>query len=433
MSPESQNEGRGAASTVGPPAPGLHHFMRLEGDSPTRFHLRVDPDGAGLLMANAAEAAHLSAVGVLMVHGVLRGQPHEQIVAQVRASFRGGTQSEVEADLERVRELLADLASPEDNYPITNFAGAEAGPDARLGAPFQAHVVQGETANVEPILRALWEVGVPQVTLLAQLGADVRSLVRLVECAEDIGMLAGIRTVASWLSQDIIRDTAMAGLDFLTLVVASHDPDRHDAILGAGDHEAMRRAAALCHDMELCPVAQVPLTDDSADDLEQIVKFALGEDIRNLSFFAVACLDGEEEADAAGALPARSLPQVATVVTECAEEAGARFIWEPPVRFDPRKTLADHIMAGPRASGEASIRVEPDGTVCPPRGKRRACGNMLREDWSQIWNHEAFTRYRESVEAPSRCDVCPGLALCAAACPKDPSGWSDDTENGGAS
>ncbi len=425
MSPDTQQ-----SEAIGP---GLHHFMQLEGDSPTRFHLRVDPDGGGMLLANAAEAAHLSPVGVLMVHGVLSKRDDGRIADAVRAGFSSGSDTEIIADLERVRTLIADLASPDDNYPITNFRGAEDSPSARrLGAPFQAHVVQGEPDEVEPIIKALWGAGIPQVTIVAQPGAEMRDLVRLVECAEDINMLAGIRAVAGWLSEDIVHDAAMAGLDFLTLVLASHEPGKHDAILGVEDHAALTRAIAQCRDLELCPVTQVPLTDESMDELEEIVEFALGQDVSNFSFFAVACLDGEEEADAAGAIPARALPQAATIVTECAEEADARFIWEPPVRFDLRKTLSDHIIAGPRAGGEVSIRVAADGTVYPPRGGLRACGNVLTQEWGEIWGHEAFTRYRESVEAPSQCDTCPGLALCEPACPKDPGGWADDTDNGGA-
>jgi radical SAM protein with 4Fe4S-binding SPASM domain len=413
-------------------APGLYHYTRLQGEFPVRFHLRIDPDGAGLLLANASEAAHLSPVGVAMVRGALEGLDDTEIIQRVRADFAGGSVAQVTRDLEGVRKLLADLLTPEDNYPITNFGGAGAPAERRrLLAPHQAYVTQGEPAAIEPILRNLWEAGVPQVTLLAQPGLPPpQGLVRLVECAEDLGLIAGIRALASWLPEGVLRDAGRAGLDFLRLVLVSAGDAEHDLLTRPGDLAAFAQAVDACHDMELCPVAQVPLADRNADGLPGIVEFAVGKGIRTLSFFALACLDGEEKEDAAGALPARALPQVATMVAECAEECGARFLWDPPVRFDLRKALADYVIAGPRAGAEASIRVEPDGTVYAPRGPREPCGNLLRQSWDAIRKHPAFIRYRESVEAPSRCPACPGLALCAAACPKDPTGWSDDTATG---
>ena len=411
-------------------APGLYHYTQLQGDFPVRFHLRIDPDGGGLLLANASEAAHLSPVGVAMVRGALEGLDDTELIQQVRADFAGGSVAQVTHDLEAVRKLLADLLTPEDNYPITNFSGAEAPPEKRrLRAPYQAYVTQGEPGTVETVLRKLWDAGVPQATLLAQLGLPPEGLVRLVECAEDLGMIAGIRTLAGWLSEGVLRDAGMAGLDFLELVLVSAEAAEHDALTGPGDHEAFLRAVAACHDMELCPMAQVPLTSRNADDLPEIVAFAAEQAIRNLDFVALACPDADAE-QSPGALPARALPQVATAVTECAEECGARFLWAPPVRFDVRKTLADHVIAGPRAGADASIRVEADGTVYAPRGPREPCGNLLRQSWDAVWKHPAFTRYRDLVEAPSRCPTCPGLALCAAACPKDPTGWSDDTVTG---
>ncbi|MBM3471652.1 MAG: hypothetical protein FJX75_00085 [Armatimonadetes bacterium] len=412
-------------------APGLYHYTQLPGGFPVRFHLRIDPDGAGLLLANASEAAHLSPVGVTMVRGALEGFDDTEIIQRVRADFSGGSIAQVTKDLEGVRKLLADLLTPGDNYPITNFGGDTPTARRRLLAPFQAYVTQAEPAGVEPILRNLWEAGVPQVTLIAQPSLPPEGLARIVECAEDLGMIAGIRALASWLPEGVLREAGMAGLDFLQLVLVSAGAADHDLLTQPGDLAAFTQAVDVCHDMELCPVAQIPLTDRNADDLPEIAEFAGGKAIRTLSFFALACLDGEEEQDAAGALPARALPQVATMVAECAEECGARFLWDPPVRFNLRKALADHISAGPRAGAEASIRVEPEGTVYAPRGPREPCGNLLRQSWDAIWKHPAFARYRDLVEAPSRCPTCPGLALCAAACPKDPTGWSDDTVTGG--
>ena len=86
--------------------------------------------------------------------------------------------------------------------------------------------------------------------------------------------------------------------------------------------------------------------------------------------------------------------------------------------------------AGPRAAGDAAIRIEPDGTVYPARGPRHRAGNILADSWEQIWASPCFARYRERLAAPTRCSDCPDLPICAADCPRDPRGWSDETQGG---
>ncbi len=412
--------------------PGLYHFLNMDGDVATRFHLRVDPDGGGILMANAAEAAHLSPVGVLMAHGSLEGLDEAAITAEVRANFHGATGDVIKQDLMRVQGLIEELASPAASYPVTNVGGADLTPEAReLGAPFRADLVQGAPEVGTKIMQKLWAASIPHVTLLAQPGEDPAGLARLVEYTEDIGMIAGVRGVASWLDEATLKDIAFAGLDYLTVPFASCDPAEHDLMVGAqGDQAAAMRAWELCHEWELCPVAQVPLTDESCDELEEIIECIVEHNVSDLWFFAVACLDGEEQADAAGALPARALPQAATVVNEAADEYNARFIWQPPVKFDLGKTLPEHVIAGPRASGDVAIRVDADGTVYPARGKKQPAGNILTQEWSEIWESECFKRFREKVEAPQRSAAGEELVICGAGAPEDPTGWSDDSQEG---
>jgi len=420
----------GSAQTSPEVGPGLYHYTNMDGDVPTRFHLRVDPDGGGLLLANSAEAAHLSRVGVLMVNGALAGMDDAALTAQVREQFSGGSQAEIADDLARVRSLIAGLASPDDNYPVTNFGDADdAAHTRRLGAPFRADVLQGSPEQVVPILHKLWDAGIPHVTFLVRPGSDMARMARLVEAAEDIGMITGLRTVASWFTEEELRQVAFAGLDYLTVVMASRDAAEHDQMVGAPDSDVALRAFELCHEWELCPVAQVPLTDESADEIEDIVQYVADRGVRNLWFFALACLDDEQRADAGGAIPARGIAQIVTTVVEAAEDHDMRFIWQPPVKFNADLSLPQHIIAGPRASGDIAVRVEPDGAVYPPRGKRVAAGNLLTDDWPTIWSSACFARFRERVEAPKRCEVCQDLPI-SGPCPKDPAGWSDDTQDG---
>jgi radical SAM protein with 4Fe4S-binding SPASM domain len=417
-------------------APGIYSYQVLEGDWPTRFHLRVNGDESGLLLANAAESAHLSPVGTRLARDVLEGRGDEEIIADLRAAFHGAGRSRMAEDLAAVRQLIANLAAPGDNYPVSNLADqlADQPADARLldgsphlAAPFRADLMQGPPEQMRQILRRLWEAGIPHVTFLARPDAPPEDLPLLVEAAGDLGMLTGLRAVASWVSLELIQRTALAGLDHLDLLYVCPEPEVHDALAGAGDHARALAAFEQVQHLELAAVAQVPLyAHNTRAELGTVFSTLHAAGVTNLSFFALACPDDDAAAQAAGALPARALPQIALTVTEAAERNSARYIWCPPVRFDPARSLAAQILAGPRTEGDGAVRVEADGRVKPARGPSACAGNLLTDAWSDLWNHDCFARYRERLAAPTRCADCPDLAICAADCPKDPAGWSDD-------
>ncbi len=403
----------------------IRTYERLVGEWPTRFHLRIDPDGHGLLLANAAEAAYLSPVGVRMVRGILDGLEDSEIVEKITVEW-DAPESQVRADLATVHQLISDLSEPGDNYPITNLGDSSVTEwERELSAPLRADIEQAAPELFRPMVQTLWAEGVPHVCIQTREDSVASQLMLLVEAAEDLGMICGIRAVAGWIGPDVIEACAMAGLDHLDLLYVSHDAQAHDGICGDGDHAAFVAAVEQCRDLELALVAQVPLTDMSLLDLDETMLSLHELGVTNIVGFAIACPDEDDAADASGALPARAIPQVATTFIELAESRQARYLWAPPVRFDSARGIADQVIAGPRTSGDVTIRVRSDGTVLPARGSE-AAGNILRDPWRSIWQHEAFTRYRERLKAPTRCADCPDLPICSVDCPKDPAGWSDD-------
>lgn len=417
----------------GPPKPGdVLHYEQLVGEWPTRFHLRVDPDGGGMLMANASEAAALSPVGVLMAHGILEGRGIEAISADVRRAYSDVSHERIIADLSLVQQIIDDLAAPGDNYPISNLGGTgETEWERQLSAPLRADMVQTDADTAREIMRRLWDVGVPHANILVDPRADTSQLRAIVEAAEDIGMIAGLRTVASWVSPELIGDAAMAGLDHLDVLYLSDEVAIHDALAGDGDHARALAAFEQCRELELCPVAQVAIVDDNAWVLDDVAESLADRDISNVVYYAIACLNDDTEADAAGALPARSLPQVAVIMEEAADDLFGRYLWAPPVRYNPARSLVEQVCAGPRTAGDIAVRIEADGSVLPPRGPATCAGNILTDAWARIWGNQCFTRYRERLKAPVHTCDCPELQIHAVDCPQDPKSWSYD-EAGGA-
>jgi radical SAM protein with 4Fe4S-binding SPASM domain len=415
-----------------PIPPGLYHYMRQADGTYTRFHLRVEPDGSGMLLANATAAARLSPSGVVIARGLLEGDGEEAIMQGLAARFRGASREIMRGDLERVRALIADLVAPGDNYPIINLEDAAASPyGAQLMAPLRADVPLAEPERLVPIIDRLWAVGIPHVTILAPENPAAGHLIRAVERAEDTGMIAGVRGRGSDLGQGtLLKDLALAGLDHVTVLYASASRDTHDALCGAGDQSAAERVIAAAHEYEVCPVAEVPLLEATLDEVHETLAALAAAGVTNVSFFAIATPDDTPAGQRDGAITASAMPQVAALVEETSHAEQVRYLWQPPVMRNPARPIAAQVRQGPRCSGDVAVRVEPDGAVIPPRGPYVSAGNLLSDPWDAIWEHPAFRAYRERVEAPTRCEVCPGLAICAADCPREQAGWSQDDPGG---
>ncbi len=409
---------------------GLYHYMHEAGDGFTRFHLRIEPDGSGMLLANATAAARLTPSGVVIAKGLLDGHDEKEIASSLKGRFRGASNAQINQDVERIAGLISNLDAPGDNYPILNFEDAAISPfNARLMAPLQADLPLAGPEILSPILDKLWDAAIPHVTLIVPENPDASDLIRAVERAEDLGMIAGVRSRATDLrTGQLVGDLAQAGIDHITIFYSSVDQSIHDSLFGDGDHTAARELFAETPQYEVATVAEIPLLSITIDRLSDSVESLIDLDVRNFSFFAIATPDEGLDGKPDDSLLAMALPQVADIVEELANQLDVRFVWQPPILRDESISFNEQVKLGPRSSGDVSIRVEPNGDVIPSRGPYRKAGNILTDSWDEIWRDPAFRRYRERIEQPTRCEDCPGLVICAADCPRKLAGWSQGSE-----
>lgn len=404
---------------------GVYPYLVQKGGETTRFHLRVDRDGNGVLLANATAAAQLRPSGVIIARGLLEGLDREEIVSQLSASFREVQPAAAEQDVESVHRVIGALSAPGDNYPILNLPDPSFAPEATLlEKPLSADVPLTEPDRLRPILQRLWDLGIPHVTLVAGENPSPADLVRAVERAEDLGMIAGVRARGSDLVQGtLIKDLALAGVDHVDILYLSAESKVHDSLAGEGDHQRALEAFMQTCQNEVCPMAVMALVASTLHTLEETLADLVGRGVRNVGFYAI----GTTEPEPPEAVKAEAMAQVAQAVEESAAEADVRFLWYPPVRYAPAVSLAEQVRRGPRTAGDNSIRVESDGSVIPARGPLRSAGNLLTGDWDTISTHEVYRNYRQRLGANTHCDACPGLAICAADCPRNPAGWAESS------
>ncbi|MBN1393461.1 MAG: hypothetical protein JW959_00320 [Pirellulales bacterium] len=402
--------------------PGLHHFLRESDGAIARFHLRVDSGGDGMLVANAAAMARLTPSGVVIAKGLLDGDDSAAIVRRLKKLFRGASAERLASDVAAVAALVERMERPQGGYPILNLADPALAPKTLpLERPLAADVPLCAPFHSTKIMERLRQLGIPHVTFIAGRNCDESHLVRAVERGSDLGLITGVRGRGSELAAgNRINDAAAAGLDHLDVYCFSADEKIHDSLAGEGDHALAVRALAAARKYEICAVAQLALTRATLETIDQTLEAIVGHGIENASIFAVAA-----ESDPQQAMAADELPPAAAIVEESAERLGIRLMWQPTVRFDPSTSLGEQLCRGPRTGGDWAIRVEPDGAVFAPRGPAAPAGNILEDDWETIERSEPFSKYRRRLRSDTRCDTCPGLAICAADCPREPAGWAN--------
>jgi MoaA/NifB/PqqE/SkfB family radical SAM enzyme len=363
--------------------PGMYHYRRESEGESTRFHLRVDSTGQGLLVANAASAARLRPSGVIIAKGLLDGDDDQTILAALERSFRRLPAKQIGADLARVRGIIRTLDSPGDNYPIINlsdpsFSADSAPPDK----PLSADVPLGRSRQMLPILDRLWESGIPHVTVIAGEKPEAEDLVRAVRRAEDLGMIAGVRARGSdLLAGALIEDLAVAGVDHLDVLYLSAAAEIHNALAGGADHQKAVQAIAQIRAAEVCPVAEVALTKTTLGVLDETLEALAAAGVRNACFFALLATAETPLQELQEALSEEQLLEASEIVEEAAAESDVRYLWYPPLPVNPVSSLGKQVRRGPRCSGEFAVRVEHDGSVIPPWGPWKPVENLFHGDW----------------------------------------------------
>jgi radical SAM protein with 4Fe4S-binding SPASM domain len=405
--------------------PGLYHYQRQADGVTTRLHLRVDASGNGVLLANAACAVRLHPSGVVIAKGLLEGQDENAILEKLMKAFSGVTGQQVAADMNHVQSLIASLEKPRHDYPILNPADPSFSPHVTpLERPISADVPLCKPFYMEPILSRLWDQGIPHVTIIAGKDPVEKDLIRAVEKAEDLGLITGVRGRGSDLAHCArIPDMAQAGLDHLDVYCLSTDERIHNGLVGQNDYKLAVKAMVLAQKREVCPVAVIGLVKSTLTTIDDTLAAIADHGVMNACLFAIATTDPSEQSS--GALLAGELVQAAAMAEETAERYRLRLLWYPPVRYNPEQPLGDQICRGPRTSGDSAIRVDPDGYVIPARGPYHSPGNIVKESWDTIAKRAVYVDYRRRLEADTHCPTCPGLAICAADCPRNPQGWAD--------
>jgi hypothetical protein len=364
-----------------PLPPGIYHYQAPpDAPSPYRLHLRLEPDGTGLLIINASTVLHLNQTAAELAYHLIKRSPKEQMEREIVSRYRV-SRERARQDFQSLNDRIQTLINTPDLDPEMYLDFERLEPHTqKISAPYRLdcaltyRLPAGVDISLAPTKRVdrelntqewceifdkAWGIGIPHIILTGGEPTLREDLADLIAHTESNGQVVGLLSDGLKLKEEAYLQTLLqTGLDHLMLTLKPDDENSWQAL---GNVLAADLFVAVHHTLTL------QNTMATSQILERLSKLG----VKALSLSA-------------------SDPALHGSLIEFRNQAaslGLSLVWDLPVpysAFNPvaLETQVDNLPAG---AGHTWLYVEPDGDVLPTQGVNQVLGNILRDPWDKLW------------------------------------------------
>jgi len=419
-------------------SPGLHHFQRINQDSKTRLHLRIDPDGSGTLVINASSILHLNPTAATIAYHHLAGRSGERIKRELERIFDTPAET-MDQDIELItRDLEAFITA--DGNPVNTYSGVE------INAPYSLHPTapyrmdlaityrcnndcphcynarlrsypELDTADWRRIIDRLWDLNIPHLIFTGGEPTLRNDLPELIAYAEGKGQITGLNTNARRLSDpDYVTQLVEAGLDHVQITVESHDPVVHDKMVNLqGAWQQTISGLKNTLNSSLFVMTNTTMLKHNQSSIGKTLDYLAGLGVPTVGLNAL--IYSGRGKDVGTGLTEAELKPLLTLAQETIKNTGQTLIWYAPTLYCHLNPLELNLGIKGCTAALYNMCVEPDGGVIPCQSYYNQIGNILNDPWKSIWEHDLALELRDRKYVPGECNTCSLLEECGAGCP----------------
>jgi radical SAM protein with 4Fe4S-binding SPASM domain len=416
----------------------LYHYDIHGTGERSRVHLRIDADGSGLVLVNANRVMHLNPSAAFMAKLALEATPTGRAIQAICKTYQVSVE-QAQGDYAQFTGTLEELVRPDGACPIHELDVDVTAPfSARPSAPYRMdlaltyrcnndcpHCYNGRprdfseltTGEWKAILDQLWALGIPHVVFTGGEPTLRSDLPELIAHAESNGQITGLNTNARRLRDCRFVDSLVeAGLDHVQITVESHDAQIHDRMVHA--RGAWKQTIAGLENALATPLyvmTNTTMLQENSLFLAETLEFLSGLGVPTIGLNALI-YSGHGRSVGTGLREGQLTPLLELARSHTSAH-NQRLIWYTPTQycnFDPMQ-----LELGVKGCTAAlyNMCVEPDGGVLPCQSYYYQMGNLLKDPWDSIWEHDLAISLRERRYVPQACNQCSLLSECGGGCP----------------
>ncbi len=354
-----------------------------ENEHQYRLHLRIEKDGTGLLIINAATVLHLNQTAVEFAYHLIKGTETEAALKEISKRYRVDDH-QIRQDYKSFLDRIQTLIETPDLDPVTYLDIERQEPySAEISAPYRldcaiTYQVSDKThlelAPLERVDRELtteewaiiiqkaYENGIPHIIFTGGEPTLREDLPDLILKAEQLGVVTGVITDGIKFDDDILRSKLlMNGLDHLMIVFDPQNPNFWEML-----------SKVLADDIH----TTIHLTLKKGEDFHADLQRMAGMGVKAVSLSTVN----------------RDLTKELQDLRDFVAILQMDLVWDLPVPYSQFNPVSleleeEQDQEVPDGAGKAWLYVEPDGDVLPTQGQyTHILGNMLTDPWNKIWD-----------------------------------------------
>ncbi|HPS33007.1 MAG TPA: PqqD family peptide modification chaperone [Anaerolineaceae bacterium] len=356
-----------------PLEPGFHAYHSPKDDpQPYRLHLRIDPDGEGVLIVNASSVLHLNQTAAEFAYYLIKGKQDAEITRLVSERFSAPIET-IAADVVSFHQQLLSFIRKTDQEPITSFGFEPHTQLKDISAPYRLDCCLTKSCETpsEPALlsdeldssawkkmiRKAFEAGIPHLIFWGGEPTLRADLPELLAYCEELGLVTGLVSRGSKLNDAAyVQSLIDSGLDHLFVPFQPGD----DSLLSA-----LRQILPL--DLYTCVGLLLHADTESRQTIEELR-------VLGVNAFALIPLS----TDAAPAIDRAE---------EAVLESGLPMINDLPLPLDLRAALPEqNFTAAPDPEAEfVTLELAPNGDLRTLPMYHKYLGNLLTDSWRDLW------------------------------------------------
>jgi radical SAM protein with 4Fe4S-binding SPASM domain len=274
------------------------------------------------------------------------------------------------------------------------------------------------TEEAQFIIRIIKETAkVPSISFTGGEPTLRNDLFELIHYARQQQLRVNLITNGIIITKDYAMNLKKAGLNSAQVSLESSDESIHDALTShPGSFQKTIKALQYFTESGIHTHTNSTINQRNKDSLPGLFQLAAKLHLKRLSMnLLMPC--GAADSQLKLWISYSETGTILTHLKKAAQLHNIEFMWYSPTPYCLFNPVEHHLGNKTCAAAQGLLSIDPQGNVLPCSSLNKPIGNILKQNFDDIWFSDSASYYRNMLYAPNACKDCSILEICGAACP----------------